>query len=43
MISICLFFTVFSGVLLWAFCQKKPLLEFDGNHAAARMAMTPRT
>ena len=26
-ISICLFFAVFIGVLVWAFCLKKPYLK----------------
>lgn len=30
-ISICLFFVVFSGAMIWAFCQKKPFLKSMGS------------
>lgn len=30
-ISICLFFIVFGGALLWAFCLKKPFLSSMGS------------
>lgn len=30
-ISICLFFATFGGVLIYAFCQKKPFLTSMGN------------
>ena len=40
-ISICLFFAVFTGMLVWAVCLKKTVSELDARTAAGRRCRSP--